>query len=144
MKKSNITKTTKLYKAALDQILVWIMMFTFFVTLLFFVIDYSNVMRTNDNLTSIAIYASKALSKNIKEEDVIDGINKLKFVPYEDITKMTKVSINKENHQLIITVEAEYKGTFFDTTLSARNVVFNEYEKYETAYRIKLELKNEN
>ena len=65
-------------KAVIDQIMLWIVLFTIFVGFLFFIIDYSNVMKVKDNTDAIADYIGRMVALNKNEADIIEGINKVK------------------------------------------------------------------
>ncbi len=65
-------------KAVADQIILWIVLFTVFVSFLFFIIDYSNAIKVKDNTDAIADYIARMAALDKPEDDIVIGVNQIK------------------------------------------------------------------
>jgi len=124
-------------KAIIDQILLWIVLFTIFVSLLFFIIDYSNTVKAQDNTSAIADYIARmnALDKN--EADIVIGINQIKnnyFVPVTANDLNCTIDNTISNHQVIVNVYATMVNNFLSAqanNIHSKAVVFNESSEFQ-------------
>lgn len=65
-------------KAVIDQMMLWMIIFISFVTMLFMVMDYYVVIKTKDTSDLLSNYGArmKALGKN--DDIIVDGLNTIK------------------------------------------------------------------
>jgi len=128
---------TNMKKAIIDQILLWIVLFTIFVSSLFFIIDYSNTVKAQDNTSAIADYIARmnALDKN--EADIVIGINQIKNSYFTEVTTNDlNCTINSaiSNHQVIVNVYATMVNNFLSAqanNIHSKAVVFNESSEFQ-------------
>ncbi|MDD2886639.1 MAG: hypothetical protein PHY66_02465 [Aliarcobacter sp.] len=119
-------------KAVIDQIILWIVLFTIFVSFLFFIIDYSNAVKVKDNTDAIADYIGRMVALDKNEADIITGVNGVKddyFTPAQvaDLVCTTDSAIS--NHQVIINVYTTIVNSFLpvvQNNIHSKTVVFNE------------------
>lgn len=119
-------------KAVIDQIILWIVLFTIFVSFLFFIIDYSNAVKVKDNTDAIADYIGRMVALDKNDTDIITGVNGVKddyFVPAQvaDLVCTTDSAIS--NHQVIINVYTTIVNSFLpvvQNNIHSKTVVFNE------------------
>lgn len=125
-------------KAAIDQIILWIVLFTIFVSFLFFVIDYSNAIKVKDNTDAVADYIARMKALNRPEADIITGANKIKddyfaTIVAGDLTCTTDNTIS--NYQVIMHVYTTLSNGFLQTganNVHSKTVVFNESSEFQT------------
>ncbi|MDZ7818424.1 MAG: hypothetical protein U5K55_07335 [Aliarcobacter sp.] len=124
-------------KAVIDQIILWIVMFTIFVSFLFFIIDYSNTVKTQDNTSAIADYIARMNALDKDEADIIIGINEIKNSYFAEVTNAdlnctTNTAIS--NHQVIVNVYATIINNFLsaiENNIHSKAVVFNESSEFQ-------------
>jgi Flp pilus assembly protein TadG len=123
---------TNMKKAVVDQIILWIVLFTIFVSFLFFIIDYSNAMKVKDNTDAIADYIGRMVALNKNEADIIAGVNEVKddyFVPAQVADLICNTDNTVLNHQVIINVQTTIINSFIPVganNVHSKTVVFNE------------------
>lgn len=135
-KKSN-SEIANLKNAVVEQIILWIVIFTSFVTFLFFVIDYSNALKVNENAEAISAYAARMVALNEDDDDIIAGINEIKGDYVQDLT-ITDLDCTEsstiENRQVIMNVYATLSNSFLPTksdNVHSKIVVFNESSAFQ-------------
>ena len=123
---------TNMKKAVVDQIILWIVLFTIFVSFLFFIIDYSNAMKVKDNTDAIADYIGRMVALNKNEADIITGVNEVKddyFTPAQVADLICNTDNTVSNHQVIINVQTTIINSFIPVVANnvhSKTVVFNE------------------
>ena len=123
---------TNMKKAVVDQIILWIVLFTIFVSFLFFIIDYSNAMKVKDNTDAIADYIGRMIALNKNEADIITGVNNVKdnyFAPTQVADLVCNTNNTVLNHQVIVNVYTTIINSFLPVTqnnIHSKTVVFNE------------------
>ncbi len=123
---------TNMKKAVVDQIILWIVLFTIFVSFLFFIIDYSNAVKVKDNTDAIADYIGRMVALNKNEADIITGVNEVKddyFTPAQVADLICNTDNTISNHQVIIHVQTTIINSFIPVganNVHSKTVVFNE------------------
>ncbi|RXI43576.1 hypothetical protein CRU99_07025 [Malaciobacter mytili] len=114
--------------AFVENIILWIVMFIGFITLFFFVLEYSNILKTHHQLSLMSDFGAKMTSRNINDIQIIEGLNRLRTQNISTITNDNLIctSHNIQNHQVIFNVSLNYRSSFFNKNILARTVVFNE------------------
>jgi Flp pilus assembly protein TadG len=124
-------------KAVIDQILLWIVLFTIFVSLLFFLIDYSSALKIKDNSDAVADYIARMYAQNKDESDIVIGANNIKGSYFASISNGDlNCSINSaiSNNQVIVNVYATLVNNFLplaDNNIHSKAVVFNESSDFQ-------------
>lgn len=128
------TKTNKIKrfkKAVVDQILLWTIIFVSFVVILFTVVDYSMIMRTQGNIELMSQYGARMIAIDKTEGEIATELNGMRSSYFANIAGGDIVCT--------VTADGSYKtiftitGLYIDTNiLTARNnltstsAVFNE------------------
>ncbi len=114
--------------AFVENIILWIVMFISFITLFFFVLEYSNILKTHHQLSLMSDFGAKMTSRDINDIQIIEGLNRLRTQNISTITNDNLIctSHNIQNHQVIFNVSLNYRSSFFNKNILARTVVFNE------------------
>ncbi len=117
--------------AIIEQIILWIVIFIGFVTFLFMVIDYGNVMRIKGNVDLMAEYGARMLSLGKTTDEVASGLNAIKIVYFAPISggDITCTTTATGNYQMIFTVTGLYTDAKIlnqQDAISSKKVVFNE------------------
>ncbi len=122
--------------AVVEQIVLWIVIFMSFVTVLFFVIDYSNAIKANENAESLSQYASRMIALNKDIDDVITGMNNIKgnhveSIQADDLSCVEDSSIS--NRQVIVNIYATLDNNFLSegNNIHSKTVVFNESSEFQ-------------
>lgn len=124
-------------KAAIDQIILWIVLLTIFATFLFFVIDYSNAIKVKDNTDAIADYTARMVALDKTESDIIDGANRIKddyFTAIQDGDLVCNIDSSISNHQVIINIYTTLVNGFLalgSNNIHSKTVVFNESSEFQ-------------
>lgn len=119
-------------KAVIDQIILWIVLFTIFVSFLFFIIDYSNAIKVKDNTDAIADYIGRMVALDKNDADIITGVNGVKddyFAPTQVSDLVCNTDSAVANHQVIINVYTTIINSFLpvvENNIHSKTVVFNE------------------
>ena len=119
-------------KAVVDQIILWIVLFTIFVSFLFFVIDYSNAVKVKENSDAIATYIARMVSLNKSEDEIISGANKIKdnyFAPIKTGDLVCVIDNTASNYQVISNVYTTIINGFIKigtNNVHSKIVVYNE------------------
>ncbi len=124
-------------KAVVDQIILWIVLFTIFVSFLFFVIDYSNAVKVKENSDSIATYIARMISLNKSEDEIIAGVNKIKDSYFASIQSGDLICISDNttsNYQVISNVYTTIINSFIKVgtnNVHSKIVVYNENSEFQ-------------
>lgn len=129
-------KIKKMKQAAIDQILLWLVLLTIFVSFLFLVIDYSVALRIKDNVDALADYGSRLVALGRTDAEVVAGMNNVKLTSMATIQEadLSCTTGATSNYQVQFTVQATFSSTFFDTganNVRGKTVVFNEISDLE-------------
>ena len=145
--KTNLLKENKkanLKDAVVEQIILWIVIFVSFVGFLFFIIDYSNVVKVKENADSIGDYTAKMLALSKNDADIVLGINKIKGDYITSITTSDLICVEDNtvlNHQVIVNIYATLNNGFLPVStnnIHSKTVVFNESSEFEKECTITL------
>ncbi len=132
----------KIYKGAIDQIMLWMVLFSIFVGFLFFIIDYSTAIRMKDNCDTIADYGARMTALGKDTTVISDGINNLKLDYFPNVGSGSIVCTTDsgvENYQVIFNVYATYNSNFLqNSSIHAKRVVFNEINKFQITCNLTL------
>ncbi|QOG12537.1 hypothetical protein [Arcobacter sp. FWKO B] len=138
----NIASNLNYKKGAIDQIMLWLLLFALFVSFLFFVIDYSSAIRVKDNCDSIADYGARMKGLGNEESTIASGINQIKIDYFPTISGGDIVCTedsSTENYQVIFNVYATYNSKFLPSSnIHAKKVVFNEVNKSQITCNLTL------
>lgn len=124
-------------KAVVDQILLWLTLFTAFVGFLFFTIDYSNALKVKDNSDALGDYTARMVALDKPLSEVAEGLNKLKDDYIATIVEGDIVcteDVSSSNYQVIINIYSTLNNNFLPTgnnNIHSRTVVFNESSEVE-------------
>lgn len=124
-------------KAIADQIILWIVLFTVFVSFLFFIIDYSNAIKVKDNTDAIADYIARMAALDKPEDDIVIGVNQIKDDYISNVTAIDLVcNVNTaiSNHQVIVNVYATLVNNFLpvqNNNVHSKTVVFNDSGEFQ-------------
>ena len=136
---------TNMKKAAIDQIIVWIVLFTLFVGFLFFIIEYATAMKVKDDTDAVADFMARKVSLNNTDVDgdgILDNLdldasgngytdllatklNAIKNSYFKDIDGDNDISCTKksisdtdaDNYQVIANVKTTLSNGFMPTGL---------------------------
>lgn len=128
---------TNMKKAVVDQIILWIVLFTVFVGFLFFIIDYSNAIKVKDNTDAISDYVARMVALDKNEGDIIAGINEIKddyFANVEVANLICNADTSISNHQVIVNVYTSLVNGFLPVSqnnVHSKTVVFNETSEFQ-------------
>lgn len=127
------TKDTTSKPAYVENIILWIVLFVSFVTLFFFIIEYSVTVKVIDKADSLSDYGARAIALGKSESDVVDGLNQIKGNSFNTITVDDLSCVETggvENYQVIFNTYTTYENNFLvgqgENNIHAKNVVFNE------------------
>lgn len=124
-------------KAAIDQIILWIVLFTIFVSFLFFIIDYSNAIKVKDNTDAIADYIARMVALDKPNSEIVTGANKIKenyFATIQESDIICNIDTSISNHEVIMNVYTTLTNGFLNTgnnNVHSKTVVFNESSEFQ-------------
>lgn len=131
--------------AFVDQIILWIVLFTIFVGLLFFIIDYSNAVKVKDNTDAVADYTARMVSLEKSDALIVEGINtNIKDDYFQTISESSIICTEDtavSNHQVIVNVYTTLVNGFLpisNNNVHSRTVVFNERSEFKKECSITL------
>lgn len=131
--------------AVVDQIILWIVLFTVFVGILFFIIDYSNAIKVKDNADAIADYTARLVALEKDEDLIIEGINDNIKEDYFASLGTGAISCTEDtslsNHQVIVNVYTTLTNSFLPVSsnnVHSKTVVFNERSEFKKECSITL------
>ena len=125
-----------LKKAVVDQILLWTVLFVGFVTLLFITIDYSSILRLNNNNDALAQQGARMIALGLENDEVATSLNNLRNDYYAVITEadINCVEVTDTSYQVIFNVISTYedaKVLTFENNINASSSSFNETSSNE-------------
>lgn len=138
------TKKVNMKDAVIEQIMLWLVLVSIFVTFLFFVIEYSTVLRIKDNADALADYGARMVALGKTEAETATGLNNIKL---SSMATITDVSITctedaaTSNYQVQFSVNATFTGTFYGdaaNNIRSKSVVFNESSDLEKSCTLAL------
>lgn len=135
---------TNMKNAVIDQVILWIVLFTIFVTILFFIIEYSNAIKVKDNTDAIADYAARMVALDRTDAEIIDGINEnIKDDFFSDVTGITCTEdTTASTYQVILNVKTTLSNDFLTSNeIHSRTVVFNESSEFKKECDITIAVK---
>lgn len=124
-------------KAAIDQIILWIVLFTIFVSFLFFIIDYSNAIKVKDNTDAVADYVARMVALDKPNSEIVIGANKIKenyFATIQESDIICNIDTSISNHEVIMNVYTTLTNGFLNTgnnNIHSKTVVFNESSEFQ-------------
>lgn len=124
-------------KAAIDQIILWIVLFTIFVSFLFFIIDYSNAIKVKDNTDAVADYVARMVALDKPNSEIVTGANKIKenyFATIQESDIICNIDTSISNHEVIMNVYTTLTNGFLNTgnnNVHSKTVVFNESSEFQ-------------
>lgn len=137
-----------LKKAVLDQIILWIVLFIMFVSFLFFIIDYSNVIKVKDNTDALADYMARrvALNSDVENYDLASSLNNVKASFFNDIQNndITCTTSINENYQIIVNIYTTINNSFLPVSsdnVHSKVVIFGENDSFDVECNLTLTFK---
>lgn len=131
-------------KGAVDQILLWIVLFIVFVSLLFFVIDYSLAVRVKDNADSLSDYGARMVALGKSEDEIATGLNQIKLPSVTTITAADITCVDDPlttNYQVHFNVVGTFDTQFItsgENNINSSAVVFNEISNVQRTCTLNL------
>lgn len=141
-----MTEKKSMKKAYIENILLWMVMFMGFVTLFFFIIDYSTIVRVKDNMDAISDYGARNVAISGIVNDLSTNINNMKVSGINTVNAdTTSICVNTTNnsYQVIFitqTTNTDYK--FFGNQLVSKRVVFNQVNSDTVTCTLNITLSN--
>ena len=144
-----LSKTLKnMKKAYIEQILMWLVIFTAFVWVFIFIIDYGSILRIKDNLDDISEYASYSKAKGLSDTVIISGMNKLArgIEPIISSNYNCVDSTTVTDHQVTfnITSSNQFKGNILHKngiTIQSSKTKFSHVEELNSTCTLSVTLK---
>ena len=141
--KSNIPKAN-MKKAVVDQIMLYMVLFTAFVSSLFLVIDYSAIMRVDSSNDTLAQYGARLKGLGIDDSEIIENLNRIKnnyFAEIVDHDLDCETDDKIENYRVIFNVESTYKDSHVLTIkdITSTMSAFNEMSSSQITCTLTLE-----
>lgn len=124
-------------KAVVDQIILWIVLFTIFVSFLFFVIEYSNAIKVKDSTDAVADYVARMVALDKSPTEIVTGANKIKddyFATIQDGDLTCVTDNTQSNYQVIMNVYTTLTNDFLsfgNQNVHSKTVVFNEGSEFQ-------------
>lgn len=147
MKTKEIKNNTSFKDAVVEQVVLWIVIFISFVSILFFIIDYSNALKVSENSDSIANYTARMVALNSSDSDIADGINKIKG-DYVNTVSASSISCSEDttdsSRQVIVNIYATLSNNILlsgSNNIHSKAVVYNESSEYKKECSLTLSLK---
>ncbi len=135
--------------AYVENIILWIVLFVGFVTLFFFIVEYSVTVKVIDKTDSLSDYGARAISLGNSESDVVNGLNQIKGDSFNTITidNLTcSENVGVENYQVIFNTYTTYANNFLvgqgENNIHAKSVVFNETSSTEKVCNLYITIGN--
>lgn len=123
-------KNHNMKKAAIESVFVWLVIFTLFVTILFFIINYTTIIRAKDTMDSLADYGANYVATNGIGDDLSSRMNSIRTGNFNAINADTGTicTTNVDNEfKVIFNVVATNTSLYFlNNQLRSRKVVFNQ------------------
>lgn len=134
-------------KAAIENVLVWLLTFIGFGSLLFFVINYASIIRIKDNMDAMSDYAANIIANQGTGANVVTRLNDIRDNKIQTISAgnivCTSVLDTPPTYQVIfttVTTNNSYK--FYGQALQSTRVVFNEMNNETVTCTLTITLNN--
>lgn len=128
-KKIENKKNHSMKDAYVEQVIIWMFLFVAFTSLLFFSINYSTIIRVQDNMNSLSDYGARRVSVNGSGVDIIADLNNMRHGSIKAIIASdlvcTPVTDNLSK-VIFITETVDTSFQFVNEKLVSRKAVFNE------------------
>lgn len=135
--------------AYVEQIILWIVLFIGFVTLFFFIVEYSVVLKIIDKVDSLSDYGARALALGTSESEIVNGLNAIKGNFFLTITAdnlSCSINYTSDNYQAVFNTYTTYENNFLinqgANNIDAKKVVFNESNPYEVVCNLYITVEN--
>lgn len=145
--KNNIDTNVFMKKAAIENVLVWLLTFIGFGSLLFFVINYASIIRIKDNMDAMCDYAAHIIANEGTGADIVTRLNEIRANDVQAIASgdisCTSVLDTPPTYQVIftaVTTNNSYK--FYGQALQSTRVVFNEVNNETVTCTLTITLNN--
>ncbi len=117
--------------AVVDQILLWMVIFIAFVTLLFITVDYSALIRLKSNNDSLAKQGARMIALGRTTDETADSLNNIRNNYYSTIAgaDISCIEVVATDYQVIFNVISTYTDTkilVFGDDIHAVAATFNE------------------
>ncbi len=124
-------ENSNLKKAAIENIFIWIVLFATFVSILFFIINYTSIIRTKDTMDALADYGANFVATRGTGDDLSNKMNSIATKNFNNISANTNMICNApvadNGYQIIFNVRTTNNSYyFFNKALSSQRVVFNQ------------------
>lgn len=131
MNKKNELLHKNMKPAAIDIIFVWIVLFGIFVSIFFFIINYTSIIRTKDTLDALADYGANYIGKNGIGDNISNAMNSIATKNFANINADTSAICNApvadNTFQVAFIVTSTNNSFYFyNGQLSSKRVVFNQ------------------
>ena len=141
-----INNDPKMKKAAVESVIVWIVIFTSFVSVFYFIINYSTVLRMKDNVDTLADYGSNYVATNGVGDDISNLLNSIAPAGIQAINADTNAICNSNddgNFQVIFIVRSTNASYIFrDEPITSRRVSFNQVNSNTVTCDLSITLQN--
>ena len=129
--------------AVVDQILLWMVIFIAFVTLLFITVDYSALIRLKSNNDSLAKQGARMVALGRTIDETADSLNNIRNNYYSAITAadISCIDVVATDYQVIFNVISTYTDTTvitFTNNIHAKTATFNEVTANEITCTLNL------
>ncbi len=130
-----LTKKTlhnnRMKSAAVENIIIWMLIFSMFVSIFFFIINYASIIRTKDIVDALADYGSNYIATKGVGDDISKTMNSIASVSFKKINADTSVICNppdaNHKYQIIFNVTTTNDSFYFyNEKISSKRVVFNQ------------------
>ena len=124
-----------LKKGVVDQILLWMVMFISFITILFLVLDYYKVIKTKDRVDTVTNYGVRMKALGKEDDDIVSGINNIKS-DFFDTVAVGDLSCNDDDtttgYQVTFTANITYNNMFLSEfeSINSKASAFNEVSNH--------------
>ncbi len=117
--------------AVVDQILLWMVIFIAFVTLLFITVDYAALIRLKSNNDALAQQGARMIALGRTVDETANSLNNIRSSYYSEIAEadISCVEVVATDYQVIFNVISAYSDTTiltFNDDIHARAATFNE------------------
>lgn len=130
-------------RAFVDQIVLWITGFVFFVILLFMTIEYAQALRVKENLDAISNYGARMAALGKTNEEMAIGLNKVRLGMFSEIlpSDIICASNTAQNYQAIFVAKTTYENDFLENkedNVNSKTIFFNESSSDEIVCELEL------
>ena len=143
----NNSKNKKMRPAYIENILLWMVMFIGFVTLLFFVIDYATIIRVKDNMDALSDYGASRIAIQGTGTDMITELNDIRIGTIGNIKSSNLVCNSTADtpptfQVIFITETTDNSIKFYTGKITSKRVVFNEVNSETVSCKLTVTLSN--